>query len=166
MKKLTIERAKWANPSLAHGNSCLINHEGAMCCLGFAILACGVPAADLRGAGTPEDIESIQHDPMSDETGVDLFLNWVPDYAYEDDEAAGIQWKQYVSTNTELTRRAIEINDSCTMTLAEREEALASWFAEYGVELVFAGTGIASDLETHLVAQAFARNRTKDFLRI
>lgn len=136
---LTIERARWACANFNfhsvsdefyanenHGTSELLNDNGAMCCLGFAMIAAGIEPMRIENCGTPEGISQFALEAAPHDEFLKLFvrLQSVTD---------GVEsW-----ADTELSHDAVNLNDRQDMTLNERETALIKLFAKYDVELVF-----------------------------
>lgn len=58
MKQMTIVRSKWArrtqDRNFPNGQSGLLNHTGAMCCLGFNCKLNGAADADMLNTGMPD----------------------------------------------------------------------------------------------------------------
>lgn len=63
LKKLVIDRSKWAcGPSHTAEDNCLLNNSG-MCCLGFYARQAGYAAKTIRDKGMPSSIiEDISED--------------------------------------------------------------------------------------------------------
>jgi hypothetical protein len=111
LEKLVIDRAKW-------GKGVLLNKDdGTMCCLGFASLACGVPVAKLNYLnGTNKGFPDHEWD----------IPEWMKNGNHDGAPASA-------------RRQAVLINDSHTLTNAEKEEQLIKLFAAQGTELSFTG---------------------------
>ena len=149
ISKLTIDRSKWINGSVffpkgaksgtpsselfeqeekvndKYGYTALLNQEGMMCCLGFACKAAGVPKDRLIDRSNPEH--------AAEDTG-HLIPNLTDGHWDSEEEA----WEDL--HDSDFSRKAIDINDSCQYKhRATREADLKKLFHEYGIELKFTG---------------------------
>lgn len=128
--KFEIDRSKW---SRADRNAKLVRQDdGMMCCLGFFLLACGVPRESLLDVGEPQ--EPFADDPMLDVPTRAAFL--IDTSPVVDD---GDNWNDHYSRFS-CARRGqdlIEANDSVMLTGPEREQRIAELFAKQGVEVSF-----------------------------
>lgn len=125
--KFVVDRSKWRNGgtgedfniSNKYGDTALLNQEGYRCCLGFVCNQLGVEDGMLEDIGQPDDID------LNDINNIDLStLVRIYDGAYE---------------LSELSERAITINDNGTLSVENRELKLIELFKEFGHELVFEG---------------------------
>lgn len=120
MKKLVIDRSKWARGGV-NGDAMLLNSQGNMCCLGFACLAVGLSTHDISGHGVPEDLAYSL--TVDDDPGVGrIFLS-------EDHED---KWRDNVHVD-----KAVGINDNVEITDADREELLKPVLAQLGFDVEF-----------------------------
>jgi hypothetical protein len=55
VKEFTIDRAKWYRGK-GPKESCLLNDEGQMCCLGFFAKACGIEDDKIQGKACPPEV--------------------------------------------------------------------------------------------------------------
>lgn len=113
MKKLVIERSRWQRGD--KHKAALLTGEGTMCCLGFLAVDCGATPGDILDETTPEIVPNIA---------------W-PEDVIEENEAAGR------FHDSRWTCKAIDINDSPTLSEEYRERDLAEHFAKIGYELEF-----------------------------
>jgi hypothetical protein len=128
-KAYEIDRSKWRSGGdefelsefilnvnvVGRGETVLCNDEGFMCCLGQICVSEGVNVG-----GSPE--------PMVVGETIDILTI--------QDEESGI-WE-----NTELSKRAMDINDDCFITIEEREQKLIELFRKYNIELSFHGDAV------------------------
>lgn len=116
---LIIDRSKWRSGdwsvnTTGKGGTLLLNQEGYMCCLGFRCHQMGIPKEDLLDRGGPWE----------------LSLKWdIPDLL---DEHVNYN-------NSDFTEEAITINDTPSLTPAEREIAIKNHFKHIGVTVEFTG---------------------------
>lgn len=115
MRKLTIERDKWAR-----GNkrkkvfNALLNDDGTMCCLGFYSLACGLQPDEVKDMLLPSQ---VRHD------------NWMP---------AEMSWlTKQANPHRDMEHTLAGVNDSRTLDEELRESILKTEFALHGVEVEF-----------------------------
>ena len=121
-----IDRAAWicGNPSEnevpenCHGNgkARLLNAEAFQCCLGQVAEQCGVPKMALAECPSPKSI------PAWHQTALLKMI-----------------MLQGSDKNSELTMKAMKVNDDMGLTRASREAKLRALFNQYGHELVFKG---------------------------
>lgn len=104
IKTLVVYRDLWVRGGSKMTGTHLLD-GGGMCCLGFASLATGVPAVDLKLAIRPSS------------TG--YLMPGLVEYS----SAAGSR------KDTRLSNDAMEVNDIILITDEQREEALAAVFA-------------------------------------
>lgn len=122
--KVTIDRQKWICGSLFNRNSrngygytALLNDNGYMCCLGFVCQASGIDK-DMLDIGEPSDL-----------------CQPIPDLVVEIKD----EYNNNMFINTELTDKAMDINDNKETTPREKEELLKKLFADSIYELEFVG---------------------------
>ena len=121
-RAFVVDRSRWRCGDQAHssygvsagkGATYLLNSEGYMCCLGFACMQLfGSKDRQLRQTPSPSRIPRWSDKALL--VGTD-------------------------GEDTELTTRAIKINDSESMPLAEKEEKLIELFAKHNITLTFEG---------------------------
>ena len=111
--KVTIDRSKWRRGDTGSGDTQLLNKEGYMCCLGFCALAAGLTEEQIINRATPRQV------PVRGEW--ELF--W--------------QALNGLSVSTKLTREAVYLNDTHSMTDEKREKELIKLLGEAGVEVSF-----------------------------
>lgn len=118
--KFTVNRAKWrcgtnGKNRKGEGSVKLLNYQGYMCCLGFCSLQLGL---------NPKDIIDIPFPYQINHPNLLGILNEVRfgDLMY-----------------TDLSAKAVQINDNLALTPEEREKRLSELFAEHGHEMVFEG---------------------------
>ncbi len=120
INKLTINRAKWRSGSFAPetmngiGDVFLLNEQGYRCCLGFFAQACGA-----RGMKNKETPCELNYSPI-----LKQLVKFNKDEYKED---------------TQLSLRAIDINDDENLTPVKREEKLTKLFSKHGIKLTFTG---------------------------
>ena len=114
MKEFVIDRAKWliAKPH----DSCLLNNEGKMCCLGFLAKALGADSGDIRDQKCPEYVVS--------------FVDW-PEFLLVE------RGNEIIDSPTAGT--LMKINDDKKEPKARREKRIAKIFAENGWNVTFVG---------------------------
>ena len=123
---VTIDRPKWrtggARNSYNFGPTCLRNHKGLKCCLGFATEQL-LPSLSHKlneyvttpsRITFPEDYKQLE------------FINLLVDV---EDTGRSLKW----------VSEAVNINDSNLITLEKKEEMLTKLFGENGINLVFTG---------------------------
>ena len=121
MKKLVIDRSKWARGGEG-GDAALLNRRGNMCCLGFACIAAGFNWDEIFVA----DPASLPLNP----TDLDNF--WVSRLVlYDNDEFGDIL------NHTDLASEAIDINDNINLPEETREAKLIQLFKNRDIELEF-----------------------------
>jgi len=126
-----VDRSKWAcsvkrHYDMGHGfmfSTALKDAYGYQCCLGFAIEqmyedADGAPL-DCRGARYPRHVGAL-----------------------EDLSVVGEAWNGVDSiTDTELSKKAVAINDDKTIRPSDKERRLKALFRKHGIEVEFTGEG-------------------------
>lgn len=112
MKKFTVRRSKWLR---GKGDGYLLNDEGKMCCLGFAVnQICKVPKKKLLDTFRPCDVlESTKETTFTT-------------ISYEN-----------VIIDKHFVEEAIEVNDDSTISDSGREELLTEIFKENGIKVTF-----------------------------
>lgn len=94
-----------------------------MCCLGFLAIKCGACEDEILEEGSPEHVPN---------------LNWPP--ALLKLKAADCECRDCKSvTDSALTDKIVNINDSETLSWAAKERKLIPLFAEVGIKLSFRG---------------------------
>lgn len=125
MLNCKIDRTKWArggNPK--YGPSRMLNAEGCKCCLGhLASQVYSIPDDELKECGEPN--ECIHKDTVMTEMVTEVI----------DDEDG--PYKKTMSTDTNFTCAAIEINDDTKIEDSVRESKLTNLFKENGIKLEF-----------------------------
>ena len=146
-KQFTIDRAMWRFGGEAFvknfGDTCLLNNEGYMCCLGFISAQCGIPEKFLLSQCNPNDVDYRLENPSSSKHPLNDFL--VREKEIEDE--TGILDPLFVFENTWLAEEAIVINDNNLLTLQQREEELQKLFKRVDCELKFIGEYSPSQVE-------------------
>ena len=105
MKKITIDRSKWRRGGDTQedaGETCLLNNEGFMCCLGFIALAEGFDEDEILCAGEPSDMK-IAWNAEARRMAENL-LEFEMDDEEDDGEIPEVLTK-------EIVEKAIKIND-------------------------------------------------------
>jgi len=123
--KFTVERSRWRNAAHGIGNVLLLNEDGYKCCLGFVCEQLGVRSILNRSS------------PKTLEVPVDDFNHW------------DVVWGVSHWENTELSKKAILINDDVCLTDQEREAQLIELFKKHGHELIFTGEYDAASASSH-----------------
>lgn len=121
---IVIDREKWARKTegLDKGPSRLLNDQGNMCCLGFAMKQCGCSNKKLLGISKPDQVinsyrrKTIANNPLV----AALTLAVGPGYR-----------------NSVLTGRLVAINDNQHTTDAEKELVITRLFKEDGFNVEF-----------------------------
>lgn len=112
MKKFTVRRSKWRRGGPKHvdkGITSLLNRQGYMCCLGFAInQICKIPKKDLLEEAFPSHVFENKS-TFTDEDGC----------------------------NNDLAKRAIDINDYSKISDKIREERLTALFKKHDIKVTF-----------------------------
>jgi len=117
LKKVIIKKSKWLhghnkttryqrNDELT--DSCLLDDEGYMCCLGQWCEQIGVPKAKLECTSTPQELMII----------IPLLTNQNGD-------------------DTPFARKMMKLNDSCKQSSTAQEKELTKLAKSKGVKLVF-----------------------------
>lgn len=119
MKTLVIDRSRWlrGNPD----ESCLLDRDGRMCCLGFYLRSCGADESDIFEIGSPAGI------------------------AYEAPQEAGWLLTRLSRDDVHEATRAdssrctalMTVNDDATWTDEQREREIAHLFSRQGIDVVF-----------------------------
>lgn len=104
------------------GDTSLLNIEGYMCCLGQCALQLGYEKHYLLNIGEPMELPVIEEIPDYE------ILHGVDNRSYGGND-------QYY--NTDLSTKAMDINDNTKTTPEEKEEELIELFEEYGHTIKF-----------------------------
>lgn len=127
MKKLILDYATWrcgkkGEHALGEGDTALLNPEGYMCCLGqFSFqLKPELTKENVMNRATPAALESYGL-----VEGLEPFVQYIHFLDSEDGYAS----------STDLTIKAININDNPDTTPLEKIEALKELFSERGYEI-------------------------------
>jgi hypothetical protein len=123
MKTLVIDCQKWARKTVGveKGESLLLNSQGNMCCLGFACKQlCELDDSCIDGKGEPNEISRK----------LPFLVEAVDDFDEENGEYIRYE-------DTDLSGRAICINDNADTTDTEKEQLLFTLFAKHGIQLTF-----------------------------
>lgn len=120
---LTIKRSRWARRTEGadKGESSLLNDDGNMCCLGFLGAAVGIPLDRLDGLASPSD--HLDH--------VSALVMWPKEFVPRNiDDGRSF-------CDSEVTAKAVSINDDEDTTDSEKERDLIYLFDEVGIALTF-----------------------------
>lgn len=118
-----IQKSKWLRNRIAdpdrpkgyrYNGGTLLNTVGKMCCLGFCTLQEGVPRKDIKGIRMPMHIDRD-----------------VRGFNFSSPYHVGGRY------NTKLSQRAALVNDSKTLSDAQKIDALVSLFKEHGHTIEF-----------------------------
>jgi hypothetical protein len=126
--KVKIDRSKWRTglngaSASGRGDTCLLNDEGFMCCLGFCSLAAGVPESEILNQPLPNFI------PIKNE----IIIRGIDSLVYK---LEGLGCTNYSST--ELSFNAATINDSF-LDRATKEQQLLELFKDSEFDIEFIG---------------------------
>lgn len=127
MKKVVIDRARWWNGRYAKhtetfGVSHMLNFEGLMCCLGFAVNQVKkLSLEELQGEPSPEDVYRNRYDLRRKKS--DIFC------------VAGVD----EFADTDFSHAAMVVNDSAWLPDSDRERVLRVLFKSADLNLVFEG---------------------------
>ncbi len=91
----------------------LADSRGKMCCLGFVGQACGITKKDMRGLKMPHNLEDV--------TKMQEAYPWL--------------FRDGVGSNSAYILATI--NDSTSLTLAEKRKQIKAIFKKHGVDVVF-----------------------------
>ena len=116
VKSFTISRSKWLRGT---NDTCLLNAEGKMCCLGFYALACFLQEKDIFERFTPEEIYDVKQ-------MWDSFL--VCEHPAND--GGGL-------VNSKTCTHLMDTNDGLTSTDDEKEKEIVALFKSQGVDVTF-----------------------------
>ena len=113
-----IDRSRWrtgegGEHKTGSGETSLLNGHGYMCCLGFACLNQGLSEDQIRNIGEPGEVK--HHSDFWEESTY-------PEAEYLIDNCGG---------NTQLSNKAMVINDNEDTTPEEKEALLIELFTEY-----------------------------------
>lgn len=124
LKKFTVRRSKWLTPDKAKDleipSQLFHRDSGLMCCLGFALDACGIDPVKMAYVAWPGDLRYL------DVMQTDLIRE-------NNNSSDGM----YAECNSELSDEASEINDDDEISNADREQKLIGLFSKKGIELTF-----------------------------
>lgn len=126
--KFVVDRSKWrcggsrVTTKVGEGATRLLNLEGFMCCLGQCAIQLGKTPYDILNKAMPHQIGKIT----------------VLSKRHQNED---------FPIDTQLSKRAAEINDDVTITLSEREKKLTRLFKRNHHDLVFVGE-VNNDRET------------------
>lgn len=134
MKRLVIDRATWARGG-KKGITALLNKDGNKCCLGFALLDCGVEEDSIYDLGLPSDV--IAQVPLEAREDLGNRLGWLVQSVGEDNF-------QYFDDG-DAVALAVNINDEPSLSESARESMLKQLFMMNGVELTFTGPYLKGD---------------------
>ena len=135
--KLAIDREEWARKAKDGdkpcGPSALLNHRGAMCCMGHYCRALGISAPALLDEQDPDGLDSPHRDVVA--AGPVPLLRGPEDDLYSD--ACG---------------KLIDINDRLhdyrSISNAEQERLIIAEFAKHGVACQFTGKTLRTSRKT------------------
>jgi hypothetical protein len=131
--KVTIDRARWrtgdtSTNQTGEGHTSLLNAEGHMCCLGFCLHASKVAKKYLASASTPRDalfgvklVGKVKLDNLFRSQGVQALVT------------------RFGIVSTDLTAKAIAINDNRLTTPKQKEKELLELFKDSVFEIKFTG---------------------------
>lgn len=121
--KFVVDRSTWrfGGSNYLHelGETRLLGNKGFMCCLGHCLINLGIKKEDIDSLSKPDELD-ILAEPFNH-----LDTN--------------ILRKKPAISNTELSIRAMSINDNLYFNNEHREKQLIELFKEYGHELSFTG---------------------------
>lgn len=123
--KIVIDRSKWrtgdkGSNATGKGSICLLNDKGCKCCLGF-----------ITQQITKKKIKDLA-EPCDCDFSVPLLNTRYPSI-FDD---------VFYYKNTELSDKAIAINDDGSTTIKEKEEALKKLFKDTPISLKFVGKAV------------------------
>ena len=112
MKRFTVRRSTWVRGGEG-GDAQLLNGQGNMCCLGFAICQISkcIPIKQLKGAGYPDEVFKRES-----------FLTVMDDGDVADNA---------------LTTKAASINDDTSISDTVRERRLTKLFRQHNIIVKF-----------------------------
>lgn len=114
VKTFTVKRSEWLRGF--NINSCLLNEDGKMCCLGFYARACGLRKQDILDMSDPEQCTSVKNKKWN------TFL-------IDDDDGS--------DDNSQYCWELMEANDDKNLSDKKREKKLTSTFKKAGVKVEF-----------------------------
>lgn len=127
--ELVIDRTKWrrggSKRDFTDGETALLNNQGMMCCLGSACIASGLSRGQILGEPEPWSVGNLLKHRDKFGLIVDV-TNLVTDEDYS-----------HNYNHSELTTRAMCINDDECLSEEMREEKLISLFAANNIALSF-----------------------------
>lgn len=115
-----IDESKWragdvGEFQIGEGETCLLNDESYMCCLGQICLQLGCSEKDIKNVATPGAVKALQKDILTEICGSTL----------------------YGQVNNNLSIEAMEINDNFKIETDKRKERLIELFKIHGHSLKF-----------------------------
>lgn len=116
MRKFIIDRNTWLRGEYSENSYLLRSSDNKMCCLGQISSQCGISNEELRDRKNPSDLIYF---------GIDVSTK-IPFLISRDSER-----------DSDLTSRAMPINDTPLISDKEREEKLKDLFSESQIELEF-----------------------------
>ena len=123
-----VKKRYWLRGGKKDSISMLRNRSGKMCCLGFVANQLGFSYKEIINCGTPEDLDTSH----INKTNIKLDkakLNLLKPLAKYDTFG--------VFNNTNLSEKAIEINDDDSTTDSEKIEKLTRLFKKYKHTITF-----------------------------
>lgn len=139
MKEFTIDRSKWdrgkifedsrIDAGIDESTYLLHPYDGAMCCLGFYLKSCGVPAVYLRDQRGPKNAARPM---LSRGRRIPMQMRWLL-------EDAGLFPTSSVVDDSELAQKLMNVNDNEDLPSREREKKIAALFAKQGIKVKFVG---------------------------
>lgn len=124
VKTFVVKRSEWLRGTSV--DSCLLDKEDKMCCLGFYAQSCGLRKQDIRGISSPQECiaqNNKKWDTFLLKESKDPWSYGMPDSIGFDDS------KQCVEL--------MKINDSENISDKEREKELTSLFNKAGIKVKF-----------------------------
>ena len=119
-----VDRSTWNNShTFVRSNPYLYSESRAgeerLCCLGFVCHQLGIPVKDFKYKGFPSDLKN----------------EWDIPYLLKGSIYKG---KKYWS-NSDLTNKAVKINDSLAVPFKEKEKMLKELFNKHKLDIKFVG---------------------------
>ena len=125
MTRYTIDRRTWIRGIKSSESLLLRSKDGMQCCLGFICEQMGVKREAMLDVSSPHGLFGII-------PTMEFSLATIPQ-----EMRVLVTVDDVVITNTLLTMKAMQINDSTSMDDSEREADLKALFAKHDIELVF-----------------------------
>ena len=130
-QEYTLDVSKWRSGGhgeykLGEGETCMLNSEGYMCCLGQFATQKDVNVHHLLGRADPENV------------AVSLNKMYNSNFIYDDNFLMNCETSitaDYHNVMTELAHRAISINDNPSTTVPYKLQALIDVFEKEGITL-------------------------------